>query len=146
LTPNDLELWSVMAGEVRSPAAEEASRADAINAGVIGHGVLGSTLVAALISTQFPAAATLLLRQELTYVAPVKLGDALTVTVTVVSKDEARCAVVLDCLGLNQRGEEVLKGQVVVKAPTERIERRRATLPQVRMTMGGTKGTRLMDF
>ena len=146
LTPNDLELWSVMAGEVRSPVAEEASRADAINAGVIGHGVLGSTLVAALISTQLPGAGTRLLRQELTYVAPVKLGDALTVTVTVVSKDEARCAVVLDCLGLNQRGEEVLKGQVVVKAPTERIERRRATLPQVRMTMGGTKGTRLMDF
>ena len=41
----------------------------------------------------------------------------------------------LDCTCVNQRGETVIAGEATVTAPTERIERSRSTLPQVRIAV-----------
>ena len=62
-----------------------------------------------------------------------RVGDTLTVTVTVTSRDEANHGVTLDCTCVNQDGQTVIAGVATVSAPTERIERPRGTLPQVRI-------------
>ena len=49
-----------------------------------------------------------------------RIGDTLTVTATVVSKDDSRKRVELACQAINQKGESVLHGVAQVVAPTQR--------------------------
>ena len=50
-------------------------------------------------------------------------------------RDEATHRLVLDCNCTNQDGKTVISGEATVIAPTERIERPRGTLPQVRVSL-----------
>jgi phosphate acetyltransferase/phosphate butyryltransferase len=54
---------------------------------------------------------------------------------------------VLDCLCTNQEGKTVISGQATVIAPTERIERPRGTLPQVRVSLQhGDELVRILQY
>jgi phosphate acetyltransferase/phosphate butyryltransferase len=59
----------------------------------------------------------------------------LTVSVTVKSRDEEKHRLALECNCTNQDGKTVISGEATVIAPTERIERPRGTLPQVRVSL-----------
>jgi phosphotransacetylase len=72
------------------------------------------------------------------------VGDTLTVTVTVVARDETKKRLTLACACVNQAAEAVIEGEASVLAPTERIERPAATLPEVRMNAGGDGLPRLL--
>ena len=71
----------------------------------------------------------------------------MTIAVSVTSRDEATHSVVLDCHCANQDGQTVISGEATVLAPTERIERPRGTLPQVRITLAqGDDLVRLLQY
>jgi phosphate acetyltransferase/phosphate butyryltransferase len=79
--------------------------------------------------------------------APIRVGDTLTIAVTVTARDEATHRLVLDCACTNQDGQIVIAGEATVVAPTERIERPRGTLPQVRITLAqGDDLVRLLQY
>src|SRR5690606_33326160 len=73
------------------------------------------------------------------------IGDTLTVTVTVTARDPSTQQVTLHCRCVNQDGLTVIEGEAEVVAPTEHIERDRATLPEVRLDTGGGGTRRLLD-
>jgi phosphate acetyltransferase/phosphate butyryltransferase len=77
----------------------------------------------------------------------VHVGDTLTITVTVIARDEAKHRLVLNCACVNQDGKAVISGEAAVIAPIERIERPRGTLPQVRITLAqGDDLVRLLQY
>jgi phosphate acetyltransferase/phosphate butyryltransferase len=85
--------------------------------------------------------------QTLTFHAPIRVGDTLTIAVTVTSREEVDHRLVLDCRCTNQEGRTVISGQATVIAPTERIERARGTLPQVRIALAqGDDLVRLLQY
>ena len=131
LTWEDIELFAVMSGDV-NPAHvdEEYGRSDIFHA-IVAHGMWGASLISALLGTRLPGPGTIYLEQTLRFRHPITIGDTVTVSVTVASKDSARHRVVLDCGCVNQRGETVIDGTATVLAPTEKVRRPRYVLPEV---------------
>lgn len=83
----------------------------------IAHGMFAAALLSALLGTRFPGPGTIYLNQSLSFRRPLYIGDTLTITVTVSSRNEAKGWVSLECLGLNQQGETVFKGLAEVIPP-----------------------------
>jgi phosphate acetyltransferase/phosphate butyryltransferase len=133
LTAADIQLFAAMSGEPapRDIDAESAARLH----GVIAHGMWGGGLIAAVLGTRLPGPGTRYAEQTLKFHAPVRVGDTLTITVTVKFREEATRRLLLDCQCTNQNGETVISGEAAVIAPTEHIERARGTLPQVRVSL-----------
>jgi phosphotransacetylase/acyl dehydratase len=134
LTAADVQLFAALSGDV-NPRHLDAELAESTGEGVIAHGMWGAALISAVLGTRLPGAGTVYERQTLNFRAPIRAGDTLTTTVKVIARDEREGLVSLDCTCANQRGQIVIAGEAIVTAPTERIERSRSTLPQVRISV-----------
>jgi acyl dehydratase len=120
-----------MSGDV-NPAHvdEEYARTDMFHR-IVAHGMWGASLISTLLGTRLPGPGTIYLDQTLRFRHPVCIGDTITVSVAVASKDSERHRIVLDCRCVNQRGETVIDGTARVIAPTEKVRRPRFALPEV---------------
>jgi len=86
-----------------------------------------------VLGTLYPGPGTVYIDQTLHFSRPVTIGDTLTVSVTVKEKFERTRHVILDCRCANQDGHTVIRGTAEVLAPTEKVKRPRAQLPEVRL-------------
>ena len=133
LTLADIQAFAAVSGDT-NPAHLDAEYAnDTLFHGVIAHGMWGGALISALLGTQFPGPGTIYRDQMLHFVKPVRIGDTLTVTVKVVSKDDAHKSVELDCQVVNQKGVQVLHGTARVLAPTQKVRLPRVNVPQIQL-------------
>ncbi|RMD46561.1 MAG: MaoC family dehydratase [Alphaproteobacteria bacterium] len=83
----------------------------------IAHGMLSAALFSALLGERLPGHGTVYLGQNLRFVAPVRLGDEVTATVTVKEIDRPRRRVRLDCVA--RVGDTVvITGEALVLAPS----------------------------
>ena len=129
LTLADIQAFAQLSGDV-NPAHVDAEYAQGTRFhGLIAHGMWSGALISTLLGTEFPGPGTIYLQQDLKFHRPVHVGDTLTVSATVVSKDDATHKVELDCQVTNQQQEAVVTGRAVVKAPTQKVTRLRAVLP-----------------
>jgi phosphate acetyltransferase/phosphate butyryltransferase len=135
LTTADIQLFAAMSGDVNPQHIDAEFAASTRYQGVIAHGMWGAALISAVLGTRLPGAGTVYERQTLSFRRPIRVGDTLTTTVKVTGRDELEKLVTLECTCVNQRGEVVIVGEAIVTAPTERIERSRSTLPQVRISV-----------
>ena len=81
----------------------------------IAHGMLVAGLISAVLGTQLPGPNSIYLGQDLSFTAPVKIGDTVTVTVTVTEKRDDKRIIKLRTSATNQRGEMVVDGSAVIK-------------------------------
>jgi len=81
----------------------------------IAHGMLVAGLISAVLGTELPGPDSIYLGQELKFTAPVKIGDTVTVTVTVTEKRDDKRIIKLQTTATNQRGEMVVDGNAVIK-------------------------------
>jgi len=81
----------------------------------IAHGMLVSGLISAVLGTQLPGPNAIYLGQELSFKAPVKIGDTATATVTVMEKRDDKRILKLKTVVTNQHGEVVIDGNAVIK-------------------------------
>ncbi len=146
LTRRDIELFAVLSGDFNPTHLDEIYAREDPYHQVIGHSIWGGTLVSGILGTLLPGAGTLYRHQSLTFEGPVRLGDAVEVSVTVTAKDPADHTVTLDCEGRNQDGERILWGQAVVVAPTTRIRRPRIELPEIHMHEHGARHKKLVEM
>lgn len=131
LSWEDIELFAVVSGDVNPAHVDkDYARSDIFHA-IVAHGMWGASLISTLLGTRLPGPGTIYLEQTLGFRRPVTIGDTITVSVTVASKDPTRHRVVLDCRCVNQRGETVIDGSATVLAPTEKVRRPRFALPEV---------------
>ncbi|MES2888238.1 MAG: bifunctional enoyl-CoA hydratase/phosphate acetyltransferase [Pseudomonadota bacterium] len=145
LRAEDIQLFAVLSGDV-NPQHLDAEYADATQFhGVIAHGMLGGALISAVLGTRLPGPGTIYLGQTLRFLAPVRIGDTLVIGVKVSARDEKRKRLTLECSCVNQDGVTVISGTAEVVAPTQRIERPRSTLPDVRLSPGAGGLQRLLD-
>lgn len=127
----DIELFAVVSGDVNPAHVDEEYALGDMFHGIVAHGMWGASLISAVLGTRLPGPGTIYLEQTLRFRHPVGVGDTITVSVTVASKDQRHHRVVLDCRCANQRGEMVIDGIATVVAPTERVRRRRFAVPEV---------------
>ncbi len=110
LSWRDVELFAVMSGDINPAHIDEKyARSDRFH-GIVAHGMWGASLISTLLGTRLPGPGTIYLEQTLCFRHPITIGDAIGVSVTVASKDQAGHRVVVDCRCVNQRGETVIDG------------------------------------
>lgn len=133
ITHDDILAFAAVSGDTNPAHLDEEYANASMFRGVIAHGMLGGALISTVLGTQLPGPGTIYMGQNLRFMRPVRVGDTLSVTLTVTSKDEAKKRVELDCQVLNQRQEAVIAGSALVLAPTEKVRRPRAALPQIHL-------------
>ena len=83
LTLDDIQAFAAVSGDT-NPAHLDPEYANAtLFHGIIAHGMWGGALISALLGTVFPGPGTIYLHQALHFCRPVRVGDTLSVTVTV---------------------------------------------------------------
>ncbi|MBG6080351.1 phosphate acetyltransferase [Rubrivivax gelatinosus] len=133
LSMDDINAFALVSGDV-NPAHVDAEYAEGTRfKGVIAHGMWAGALISSLLGTEFPGPGTIYLEQSLRFHRPVHVGDTLTVGVTVAEKDDATRNVALDCIVLNQHGDQVVTGRALVRAPTQKIVRPRTAMPTMHL-------------
>ncbi|KIN71907.1 bifunctional enoyl-CoA hydratase/phosphate acetyltransferase [Sulfitobacter guttiformis] len=143
LKQRDIDLFAVMSGDV-NPAHVDAeyARTDMFH-GIIAHGMWGGALISTVLGTQLPGPGTIFVNQSIDFMAPVTLGDTITVRVEVTEK-QAKGRLLLACTCLNQNDKTVIEGVARVIAPREKIRRPRVILPDVLMHVPGAQYARLI--
>ncbi|MFT4266399.1 MAG: bifunctional enoyl-CoA hydratase/phosphate acetyltransferase [Xenophilus sp.] len=136
LTAEDIQLFAILSGDVNPQHLDAEFAASTRFHGVIAHGMWGGALISAVLGTRLPGPGTIYLGQTLQFRQPVRVGDTLTARVEVKTRDAQRKLLTLACSCSNQKGDLVIAGEATVLAPTERIERAGAALPEVRLHAG----------
>jgi phosphotransacetylase/acyl dehydratase len=131
LTEQDIKLFAVMSGDINPAHVDPDYALNSRFREVIGHGMWSGALISTVLGTQFPGPGTIYLGQDLRFQRPVKVGDTVTVKVTVKEKGE-KGHVLLDTECVNQEGEVVVSGSADVIAPKDKVRRPRIELPDVR--------------
>ncbi len=133
LTLADIQAFAAVSGDVNPAHLNSEYANDTLLHGVIAHGMWGGALISALLGNQFPGFGTIYVEQELHFTKPVRIGDTLTVTATVVKKDAVNKHVKLDCQLVNQKGERVLYGTATVLAPTRKMRLPPVVAPRIQL-------------
>jgi phosphate acetyltransferase len=133
LSMADIQAFAAVSGDTNPAHLNSDYANDTLFHGVIAHGMWGGALISALLGTQFPGPGTIYVSQDLHFTRPVRIGDTLTVTATVLRKDDAHQRVELDCQAINQKGEKVLHGVAQVIAPTKKVRLPRPHTPQIQL-------------
>lgn len=114
ITAEDVEKFAELVGDKNPVHLEEEFARKTRFGKRVAHGMLGASLVSAVLGTKLPGTGTIYLNQTLQFKAPVFLGDTLTATVIVVKVREDKPIVTLETTCTNQHGEVVLQGEAVV--------------------------------
>jgi acyl dehydratase len=115
-----VDLFAEATGD-RNPIHLDDSAASAAGfGGRIAHGMYSASLVSQILGMQLPGPGTIYLGQQIRFGVPVRIGDTLTVTAEVKAIRPDKPIVTIDTRCRNQRGEDVLTGEAVVKVPSGR--------------------------
>lgn len=116
LTERDLQLFAETSGDFNPVHLDAEFAATTAFGERIAHGMWSGALISAAIATTLPGPGSIYRSQTLKFSKPVKLGDTITITLTVLDKKERTRLVTLECTGANQRSETVVKGEAEVIA------------------------------
>ncbi len=131
LTEQDVILFAACSGDVNPVHLDKAYAATTPFGEPIGHGMWTGALVSAAIATRLPGPGSVYRSQSLNFKHPVKIGDTVTVTLTVAEIKERVKLVTLDCEAHNQDGKLIAKGVAEVIAPVEKLSIEPGALPSI---------------
>lgn len=131
LTEKELVLFAAVSGDVNPVHLDAEFAKKSMFGERIAHGLWSGSLISAALATQLPGPGTIYLSQDLNFKRPVKLGDTLTVKLSVASKDDEKKRVTLDCVVVNQDDKEVVTGVAKVIPPTEKMQIEAPELPNI---------------
>jgi len=131
LTEKDIVLFAACSGDINPVHLDKAYAATTAFGEPIAHGMWTGALISAAIATQLPGPGSVYRSQNLTFKNPVKVGDTVTVTLTVSEIKERVRLVVLECEANNQDGKLIAKGVAEVIAPNEKLILESPVLPEI---------------
>ena len=82
---------------------------------IVVHGMLGASFISTVIGTKLPGTGALWVSQNMEFLLPVRLGDTLTISATVLKKYERERLIELDTRIFNQNQQLILTGIGKVK-------------------------------
>lgn len=109
----DVAGFANVTGDHNPVHLDEAAAARTRFGGRIAHGMLSAGIISAAIASRLPGPGSVYLSQTLKFTAPVRIGDTVTATITVIellAKNRVRLATTCR----NQSGEIVLDGEAVI--------------------------------
>jgi len=117
ISESDVYLYAGITGDMNPVHINESYAKTTFVKTRICHGMLSAGLFSTILGTSLPGPGTIYLRQEVDFVAPVRIGDTLTANVEVIEKDTVKNRVRLKTTCRNQDGVLVMDGIAVVSPP-----------------------------
>jgi len=114
VTDADITAFAQLSGDVNPVHLDQAYAEKTRFGGRIAHGMLSAGLISAVLGTRLPGPGAVYLSQSLKFLAPVKVGDEVTATATVIAQKEGKPIYTLATVCTNGRGERVLEGEAVI--------------------------------
>lgn len=131
LDKQTIQLFAIVSGDMNPAHLDEQYAKTDIFRGIVGHGMWTGSLFSALLGMQLPGPGTIYLSQNLKFLHPVTLGETVTASVTITAMDAKKKRVTLSTICKNAKGENVVEGEAVVIAPTEKISRNLIGVPEL---------------
>jgi 3-hydroxybutyryl-CoA dehydratase len=113
VTADEIEMFARASGDTNPVHLDAAYAATTRFGRRIAHGLLTASYISAVLGTQFPGPGTVYLKQDLSFLQPVYLGDTITVKVSVTQYEAEKGILTLETDCYNQRGVKVLTGEAV---------------------------------
>jgi 3-hydroxybutyryl-CoA dehydratase len=121
ISESDVYLFAGITGDL-NPVHVDAEFAKTTPFGArVAHGPLTFSLCAGLLGTELPGVGTIAVTNEVTYEAPVYIGDTIAVRVEVAALDAERNRATMAVTWHNQSGTQVASGTMVVKPPKTKV-------------------------
>lgn len=113
----DIVAFSAVSGDSNPVHLDEAYAAATPFKSRIAHGMLTASFISTVLGTRLPGHGSIYLSQSLRFRAPVRIGDVVHATASIVAIDERRRRVTLACT-CRVGGEVVLDGEALVLVPS----------------------------
>ncbi len=133
LRPEDIQMFAIISGDMNPTHVDPEYARSSQFREVVAHGMWGGMLFSNVLGTQFPGPGTVYIDQSLHFARTIRIGDTLTITVTCQRKFDHNHHIIFDCECVNQDKERVIHGTAEVVAPTEKVKRPKAALPELRL-------------
>ena len=117
LSESDIYLFAGITGDLNPAHINEDYAKNTHFKTRIAHGMLTASFISTVIGTMLPGPGTIYMRQEVNFLAPVKVGDTITAIVEVLEivADKKRVRLKTDCV--NQDNTTVVDGEALVSPP-----------------------------
>lgn len=130
ITLDDLRLFAAATGDANPSMIDPHFADSSIYREVIANGMWSGAILVNLLGSQLPGLGTILVDQNLRFLRPLTVGDTATFRVTVERKYERTHHVLFDAEVILENGLRSMTGTLEVLAPTEKIIRPRAVVPE----------------
>ncbi len=117
VSETDIYLYAGISGDFNPAHINAAYAEQTFFKARIAHGMLAAGFISTVLGTMLPGPGTIYLKQALTFMAPVLIGDTITARAEVTEKDEAKNKITLKTTCTNQKGKVVLDGEAMVSPP-----------------------------
>jgi 3-hydroxybutyryl-CoA dehydratase len=114
ITDTDIRSFAELSGDHNPVHLDEAFAGETRFGRRIAHGMLGASLISAVLGTELPGKGSIYLSQTLQFLGPVYIDDTVTARVTVKKIREDKSIVTLETVCENQRGETLIRGEAIV--------------------------------
>ncbi|VFB16692.1 (R)-specific enoyl-CoA hydratase [Urinicoccus massiliensis] len=115
VTEEDIQKFSEVSLDTNPLHLDEEFAGKTIFKKRIAHGIIGASLISAVLGTKLPGVNTIYMSQTLNFLAPVYIGDEITARVKVVKKRDDKHMIFFETVVVNQDGKKVITGEALVK-------------------------------
>lgn len=144
ITDEDIRKFVDLTGDDNPLHVDRAFAHETAFKDIVVHGMLGASFISTVIGTKLPGPGALWVSQAMDFLLPVRRGDTLIVSCTVLRKHDRDRLLELDTRIVNQHGQAVLQGQGKVKMLVDRTAAAarpaRPELSRVALVTGGAGG------
>ena len=117
ITESDIYLYAGISGDFNPAHVNEEYAKGTFFKTRIAHGMLSASFISTVIGTLLPGPGSIYMRQEVDFLAPVKVGDTITAIAEVAEIIAEKKRVRLKTYCINQEGTKVIDGQALVSPP-----------------------------
>jgi 3-hydroxybutyryl-CoA dehydratase len=117
VTETDIYLYAGITGDFNPAHVNEVYAKNTFFKTRIAHGMLTAGFISAIIANQLPGPGTIYLKQDLSFLAPVHIGDTITGRVEVLELIPEKNRVRIKTTCSNQDGVIVISGEGLVSPP-----------------------------
>jgi 3-hydroxybutyryl-CoA dehydratase len=117
VSESDVYLFAGVTGDLNPAHVSEDYAKDTFFKTRIAHGMLSASFISTVIGTMLPGPGSVYMRQEVSFLAPVKFGDTITAVVEVAEIIADKKRVRLKTYCINQEKTIVVDGEALVSPP-----------------------------
>lgn len=117
VTEADIILFAGVSGDANPVHIDEIAARESRFGRRIAHGMLGASLLSAVLGMRLPGPGTVYLNQTLTFRHPIYIGDTVTASAEIIALRDGKPIATLRTTLVNQDGALLIEGEAVVLLP-----------------------------